>query len=78
MKPIISITKHCTYTKDITEVRLLGVLVYKKHETFPDDRPRKIGFDALPSNNSGIVEDDDDWDEDLNIPPYDKRRHTGK
>lgn len=62
-KAIINVTKHSTDTWENTEVRLFGLLVFKKHETFSDDRPRKVGFDVIPSDNTGIVEDDYDYDE---------------
>lgn len=62
-KAIVNVTKRSTDTWENTEVRLFGLLVFKKHEKFPDVKPEKIGFDVIPSDNTGIVEDDYDYDE---------------
>lgn len=61
-KAIINVVKHSTDTWENTEVRLFGLLVFKKHETFPDDRPRKVGFDldTTPRPNMGLLYEDNE------------------
>lgn len=59
-KAIINVTKHSADTWENTEVRLFGLLVFKKHETFPDNKPQKIGFEAIPTNNTGLLYEDYD------------------
>lgn len=61
-KAIINVVKRSTDTWENTEVRLFGLLVLKKHETFPDDRPRKIGFDLNTAQrpNMGLLYEDNE------------------
>lgn len=61
-KAIINVTRHSTDTWENTEVRLFDLLVFKKHETFSDDRPRKIGFDldTVQRQNMGLLYEDNE------------------
>lgn len=59
-KAIINVTKHNTDSWENTEVRLFGLLVFKKHETFPDNKPKNIGFEAVPNADRELSREYDD------------------
>lgn len=63
MKALIRVTKKSDDRHEVVEVRFCGLLVYRRRETFPDDKPTPIGFNVMPTGAKGFI-DEEEFEED--------------
>lgn len=64
MKALIRVTKKSDERHEIVKVRFCGVFVYERSETFPDDKPTPIGFNVIPSEAPGFIDDEEEFEDD--------------
>lgn len=63
MKAVIRVTKNSDEQHEVVKVRFCGVLVYERSETFPDDKPAPIGFNVIPPEAPGFI-DEEEFEDD--------------